>query len=172
MSFDIAGLGRRFLDSAHVMLLPTPNFLPVHLPVARQAPEPARAPPLYEVIYASRIAPGLGATAVADITAAARRRNATEAVTGLLLFDGEQFVHQLEGPRHAVLSCIERIRADPRHQSLEVVHHGVLAARRFRRLALGFAAADHTLLSTLAASSGSYAVAHFMALLPALELGA
>ena len=79
---------------------------------------------LYEVLYVSTLAPDQPTAVVAEIAAKARQVNAELDVTGLLIFDGQRFCQQLEGPQKAVLKLIERIRNDPRHVNVEVVHNG------------------------------------------------
>ena len=93
---------------------------------------------LYEVLYVSTLAPDQPTAVVAEIAAKARQVNAELDVTGLLIFDGQRFCQQLEGPQKAVLKLIERIRNDPRHTKVEVLHHGPLAGRRFHQFSLAF----------------------------------
>ena len=82
---------------------------------------------LYEVLYVSTIAPEAPLSVVADIVRKARPGNQERGITGLLIFDGQRFCQQLEGSQKQVLSLVERIRADPRHTDVHVVHHGALA---------------------------------------------
>ena len=93
---------------------------------------------LYEVLYVSTLAPLHPPRVVAEIAARARHVNAELDVTGLLIFDGQRFCQQLEGPQKSVLKLIERIRNDPRHINVEVLHHGPLAGRRFQQFTLAF----------------------------------
>lgn len=100
------------------------------------------APALYEVLYVSSLAPGQPLSVVADIAVAARAANARMDITGLLVFDGQRFCQQLEGPPKAVLKLIERIRSDPRHDHVEVLHHGPLAGRRHHNFSLAFSTVE------------------------------
>ena len=97
---------------------------------------------LYEVLYVSTLAPLHPPTVVAEIAARARHVNAELDVTGLLIFDGQRFCQQLEGPQKSVLKLIERIRNDPRHINVEVLHHGPLAGRRFQQFTLAFSTVE------------------------------
>ena len=81
---------------------------------------------LYEVLYVSTLAPDQPLQVVAEIAAHARPANASMDITGLLIFDGQRFCQQLEGPQKAVLKLMERIGDDTRHVNVEVVHHGLL----------------------------------------------
>ena len=52
-------------------------------------------------------------------------------ITGLLIFDGQRFASNWKGRRRLLLKLMECIRDDTRHVNVEVVHHGLLEARRF-----------------------------------------
>lgn len=58
---------------------------------------------------------------MAEIVAAARAHNELHDITGLLLFDGEHFVHTIEGEHAAVAALMARIWADRRHRDVKVV---------------------------------------------------
>ena len=99
-------------------------------------------PALYQVLYVSTLAPGQPLGVVAEIAAQARVANGQLDITGLLMFDGQRFCQQLEGPKKQVLKLIERIRNDPRHTKVEVLHHGPLAGRRFHQFSLAFSTVE------------------------------
>ena len=121
---------------------------------------------LYEALYVSTHAPDAPLSSLADIAGKARIANATKGITGLLIFDGMRYCQQIEGPQKTVLALIERIRADLRHVDMEILHHGVLAARRFRTFGLGYTTADDPdLLERLEKLDGQKAVEAFLALL-------
>ena len=121
-------------------------------------------PALYEVLYVSTLAPDQPPNVVADIAGRARVVNAELDVTGRLIFDGQRFCQQLEGPQKAVLKLIERIRNDPRHVNVEVIHHGPLAGRRFQQFSLAFSTVeDAEALARLEQLDGAAAVAAFEA---------
>ena len=117
---------------------------------------------LYEVLYVSTLAPTQPLSMVAQIAGRARLVNAELDITGLLIFDGQRFCQQLEGPQNAVLKLIERIRNDPRHINVEVLHHGPLAARRFQQFSLAFSTVeDVDALARMETLDGDAALAAF-----------
>lgn len=127
-------------------------------------------PALYEVLYVSCIAPDQPLSVVAEIAGAARPANAELDITGLLIFDGQRFCQQLEGPQKAVLKLIERIRNDPRHVDVEVLHHGPLAGRRFQNFSLAFSTVeDADALARMEQLDGHTALAAFNAVCGELE---
>lgn len=125
---------------------------------------------LYEAIYVSTIAPGLAIRSVAEIAGKARIANQLKGITGLLIFDGMCFCQQLEGSQKQVLSLMEKIRHDPRHINVEIVHHGELASRRFKSFSLGYTTAeDPEALERLAQLDAQAAVSAFMELLSQVD---
>jgi hypothetical protein len=128
-------------------------------------------PDLYEVLYVSTLCPHQPLSVVADIAARARLVNAELDITGLLIFDGQRFCQQLEGPQKAVLKLIERIRNDPRHTNVEILHNAPLAARRFLQFSLAFSTVeDEEALARLEQLDGDAAIAAFTTVCGELEL--
>jgi hypothetical protein len=126
---------------------------------------------LHEVLYVSTLSPDSPVKVVSQIAAKARTANEAAGVTGLLVFDGMRFCQQIEGPRKAVLALTERIRHDARHVNVEILHHGPLAERRFRRFSLGYAAVDDVdVLAHIEDAGPEQAMAQFLALLPSVDL--
>ncbi|MDA8453578.1 BLUF domain-containing protein [Acidovorax sp. GBBC 3334] len=127
--------------------------------------------PLHEVLYVSTLAPGQPLGVIATIAAHARLSNTRQRITGLLVFDGQRFCQQLEGPREPLTTLLERIRSDARHTGMEVLHQGPLARRRFQRFSLAFSTLeDEDALSRMEKMEGSSAMAAFEALAIDLEL--
>lgn len=127
--------------------------------------------PLHEVLYVSVLAPDAPISSIAGIAAKARVANLALGITGLLIFDGMRFCQQLEGPQKDVLKLMARIQTDARHTQVEVLHHGPLAERRFRRFSLGYVSVeDDDVLGQLAQLDGTAAVKAFVALLARLDM--
>ena len=125
---------------------------------------------LYEAIYVSTLAPGRPISSVADIASKARVSNPRQGITGLLIFDGMRFCHQFEGMEKQVLALMEKIRHDPRHINVKVVHHGELASRRFNGFRLGYTSVvDPDVLERLEILQGPAAVSAFVALLSQVD---
>jgi Sensors of blue-light using FAD len=121
---------------------------------------------LYEAMYVSTIAPGLAISSVSDIAGKSRIANQRQGITGLLIFDGMRYCQQLEGPQKLVLNLMEKIRHDPRHVNVEIIHHGELASRRFKSFSLGYTTvADPEELERLEKLDGQAAVDAFLSLL-------
>ena len=129
------------------------------------------AEPLHEILYCSTLAPGLPTEVVGHIVAQARARNAQEAITGLLVFDGLRFCQHFEGPRRNVLRLLDRLEADPRHTGMKVLYEGVIELRRYRRFEMGLAHIEETEdVEDLSRLDGAEALAQFLALRPRLDI--
>ena len=128
----------------------------------------------HEIRYCSLLAPDQPTEVVGQIVTRARVRNATEGITGLLVFDGMRFCQHFEGPRRQVLHLLDRLEADPRHSEIRVVYEGRLAERRYRQFEMGLAQTpddeegeDIAILQQL---DGAEALAHFLALRPRFDI--
>ena len=73
---------------------------------------------LYNIVYCSRAAPGVGKAAVDKILQSAHRNNPAHGITGLLVFGGGIFFQWLEGPRDSVTDLMNKIRVDGRHHDV------------------------------------------------------
>ncbi|MBV9654102.1 MAG: BLUF domain-containing protein [Acetobacteraceae bacterium] len=86
---------------------------------------------LATVVYRSRAAHPFSPLELHRLTLAAQERNRGESVTGLLLYDSEQFFQWLEGPAESVHRVMRSIRNDPRHGGIEILHDQPATGRRF-----------------------------------------
>ena len=64
--------------------------------------------------------------AILDISA---RNNPARGITGLLLFNGRNFLQLLEGEEDEVASLMESITGDPRHSGVSVLDHRAINER-------------------------------------------
>lgn len=73
---------------------------------------------LHNVVYCSRITPGVTEADVQAIIATSRRWNPARGVTGLLVYGGDIFFQWLEGPKENIVELMLKIRKDKRHNTL------------------------------------------------------
>lgn len=83
-----------------------------------------------QLLYISSAAPGT-AIDVSAILAVSLRNNRREGVTGLLWTDERRFLQVLEGDEASVQMAFERIKGDPRHRAIVVLHDRTIAVREF-----------------------------------------
>lgn len=87
--------------------------------------------PLRQLLYISSSNEKAGAIDVGKIVAQSRRNNALDGVSGLLWTDGKRFLQVLEGPGASVAITFDRIKADPRHRAVVVLHDRAIETRQF-----------------------------------------
>lgn len=126
---------------------------------------------LMSLLYTSELAPDEPPASVAEIVRVARTKNAQLDITGVLLFDGDQFCQYLEGSPEAVLPLLATIEMDRRHVNVRVRHLGTLPGpRRFVGWNIGYATMPgQTLNDYFQDATGSQAIAALDALLPSLD---
>lgn len=91
---------------------------------------------IYRLTYVSTARPALLQTDLDAIGNTARQRNAPADITGLLAFNGTNFMQTLEGPRASVEAVMAAIAADPRHSGLIVISTETVAKRAFEDWAM------------------------------------
>ena len=93
---------------------------------------------VYRLIYRSRsrIPAQTQRAELGELFTAARAHNKGKHITGALLLLDDIFVQTLEGDEQEVQALLARIRADTRHDSLEVLDTSLVAGRVFARWAM------------------------------------
>lgn len=99
---------------------------------------------VFRLIYRSRnlIPPEVRRAELGQLFTAARRHNKATGITGALLLRDDVFVQTLEGEEQDVQALLGRIRADTRHDSLEVLVTELAPGRVFARWAMARFADD------------------------------
>jgi hypothetical protein len=85
---------------------------------------------LVELAFVSRVADGLPSSVFLRLARQSWSFNTRMGLTGELVLDGGRFVQVLEGSCTTVQALAARILADRRHEAIEILAFGRLAARR------------------------------------------
>lgn len=129
-------------------------------------------PELQQILYVSQLAPDQPPNVVGRIVTLARSRNATDGITGLLVFDGMRFCQHFEGPPERVQALMARLSTDRRHTDLQVLHQGQVAQRHYQRFEMGLAEIEQSDdLADIALLHGEEALQRFLALRPRFDIG-
>lgn len=91
-----------------------------------------------QVVYASLADHDFSDDELAALLHGAVRNNARMNLTGLLLYANGSFLQVLEGDEATVDALMERIRADPRHHSIEYLLRSTIRYREFSQWHMGF----------------------------------
>lgn len=93
---------------------------------------------MHQLLYSSQATLTFTEQMLADLLRQARQHNERAGITGVLLYNQEQFVQVLEGSPEALDDLYERLLRDVRHHNLQVLASGPIAARRFGEWAMSF----------------------------------
>lgn len=88
----------------------------------------------------------------------ARVFNASEQVTGALLYSGASFFQLLEGSEDAVRRTFARLSAARTHRNIRILCEGPVAVRLFGSWHMGFVQAPRTAIQTLSQSAWEDAI--------------
>jgi methanogenic corrinoid protein MtbC1 len=81
--------------------------------------------------YRSEAASAPSKSELQSLVSAARQRNRSLGITGMLLYDGGRFLQTLEGPPEAVNLVWSSIQGDTRHGAIEVLSQHIVPERLF-----------------------------------------
>ena len=93
----------------------------------RTGDEPAHPPTqplLYQVAYCSRASSDVDRAVLQRIVATAQRYNPAHGITGMRVFGSGIFFQWLEGPHEHVVALMQRLRGDPRHDTMVELSQG------------------------------------------------
>lgn len=99
-------------------------------------PGPQGTSELRQLLYISSAARGGLDADMPQIVAQSIRNNRGSGVTGLLWSDGKRFLQVIEGEHAAIQATFDRIRADPRHRAIVVLHDRTVDRREFGEWAM------------------------------------
>ena len=93
---------------------------------------------MFRLIYRSTATQAMSAEEIALLLTNARRRNAVEGITGLLLYHNRQFLQVIEGNQNAVRECFDRVSSDTRHRGIRVLSEKPANTRAFTKWFMGY----------------------------------
>lgn len=102
-----------------------------------------------ELIYVSQAKHTLPILEIKSILETARINNAQKDITGLLCFDGHQFLQIIEGPKHNIKDLYAQIAKDNRHDHVDLIHFDKITERTFTRWQMAFKGLPKNLIATL-----------------------
>ncbi len=123
-------------------------------------------------MYCSRMSSDGVVGEVAGIVKRARGFNAVHQISGMLVFDGENFCQYIEGPAPALSDLVEHIRRDPRHREVHdlIPEERLTGERVFDNWSMAYQFVDDGLgLERFFQSNGENALGFLRNLLPELD---
>lgn len=92
---------------------------------------------LHHIIYQSTSVADLSEPELGRLLHQSQAHNQEAGVTGMLLYDGLQFLQVLEGEKWAIEPIFSRIRLDCRHTDVQVLANGPAERRQFTSWSMG-----------------------------------
>lgn len=86
---------------------------------------------MHQLVYTSVAQPDLPSAELFRIIEQSARNNPSSDITGFLLMKDGRFLQFIEGPLMALEELIDRLRRDPRHHSIRVIHRLPVSSRTF-----------------------------------------
>lgn len=93
---------------------------------------------MIQLLYISSATEPMSNDALLDLLRECRENNAAKGVTGMLLYGNATFLQVLEGEEPVVDALFERIRRDPRHDRVQVLHRKTIERRQYSDWSMGF----------------------------------
>jgi Sensors of blue-light using FAD len=101
------------------------------------------------VLYVSVADPDLESDAIDDLVSHSQSRNMAAGITGIMLYNGSNFMQLIEGEGPAIDACFDRICADPRHSGVATLRNAPIAVREFPEWAMRYCLVEQPVESTL-----------------------
>jgi len=77
---------------------------------------------LHELVYISREVECFSLDTLTELLHRVRPFNSAHNISGILLYKNGHFIQTLEGDKEVILKLFERIKHDPRHSSVTLLH--------------------------------------------------
>ncbi len=86
---------------------------------------------LYNLVYVSTRATTCTTPELKSILSSSRQRNASQAITGVLLYSDNRFLQYLEGDKDTIMALYRQIEKDKRHYYVTMLYHVPIEERIF-----------------------------------------
>jgi hypothetical protein len=103
------------------------------------------------ILYVSVADPALVSDDIYQLVGNAQQRNAADNVSGIMLYNGLNFLQLIEGDEATIDNCFARINADPRHSGVITLRDETCTVREFPKWAMRYSLVEQPSETTLAA---------------------
>ena len=92
---------------------------------------------LIEFIYTSYASEPFLSEQLSALQKQCQDHNNPNQITGMLLYDNQQFMQVLEGEQAVIEALFKKIKSDPRHQQVKALIHTPITERNFANWSMG-----------------------------------
>jgi Sensors of blue-light using FAD len=103
------------------------------------------------ILYVSVADPELVSDDIYQLVGNAQQRNLADNISGVMLYNGSNFLQLIEGEPDIIDKCFARIVADPRHSGVITLRNEVCTVREFPLWAMRYSLVEQPVESTLEA---------------------
>lgn len=93
---------------------------------------------MIQVSYVSRLSQPMSSEQLLALLMQCRDNNATQGVTGMLLYGNGTFLQVIEGEAAVIDGLVEKIWADPRHAEKKLLHRREISRREYADWSMAF----------------------------------
>lgn len=93
---------------------------------------------IFQLTYSSVAKPDISITEIEDIMLRSNQYNAANHITGCLIYNNGYFLQILEGDKQIVMTLLNRIKLDDRHNHLAILSEDHTEHRTFKDWAMAF----------------------------------
>ncbi len=101
------------------------------------------------VLYVSVADPDVGTDAIKAIVSHSQRRNLADGITGIMLYNGSNFLQLIEGDADVINACYARIQSDPRHSGVVTLRDQPIDEREFPGWAMRYSLVEQPVEKTM-----------------------
>lgn len=102
------------------------------------------------ILYVSVADPDLESDDIHQLVAHSQQRNAADNISGLMLYNGSNFLQLIEGEATLLDACFARIARDPRHSGVVTLRNEASMVREFPAWAMRYSLVQQPVETTLA----------------------
>lgn len=93
---------------------------------------------VFQITYSSVAKPGLSISEIEEIITQATQYNAAHDITGCLIYNNGYFLQILEGEKQLVMTLLNKIELDDRHDHFTILSEGQTNFRTFNEWAMAY----------------------------------
>jgi Sensors of blue-light using FAD len=101
------------------------------------------------ILYVSVADPALVSDDIYQLVGNAQDRNRADGISGIMLYNGSNFMQLIEGDPVVIDACFNRIAQDQRHSGVVTLRNDPVAVREFPEWAMRYSLVEQPVQSTL-----------------------
>lgn len=101
------------------------------------------------ILYVSVADPELVSDDIYQLVGNAQQRNREDGISGIMLYNGSNFLQLIEGEAGALNNCFDRILNDPRHSGIVTLRNDPVSVREFPEWSMRYSLVEQPVETTI-----------------------